>query len=148
VLVVIESFETRPALSFRNLPEVQLIKVGELNAYDVLCNDWIVFEQEHLPIADGPITTEPDAYGKAEPLPDIEPEDGAPYGAGSHAPLEDGSEPAGYPIKGNADSMLYHVPARRTTSARSPRCGSPRPTPPRPPASRSHRARPTRRRDS
>jgi large subunit ribosomal protein L4 len=110
VLVVIESFETAPALSFRNLPEVQLIKVGELNAYDVLCNDWIVFEQEHLPIADGPITTEPDAYGKAEPLPDIEPEDRAPYGAGSHAPLEDGSEPAGYPIKGNADSMLYHVP--------------------------------------
>jgi large subunit ribosomal protein L4 len=110
VLVVIESFETAPALSFRNLPEVQLIKVGELNAYDVLCNDWIVFEQEHLPIADGPIKTEPDAYGKAEPLPDIEPEDRAPYGAGSHAPLEDGSEPAGYPIKGNADSMLYHVP--------------------------------------
>jgi len=110
VLVVIESFETAPALSFRNLPEVQLIKVGELNAYDVLCNDWIVFEQEHLPSADGPITTEPDAYGKAEPLPDIEPEDRAPYGAGSHAPLEDGSEPAGYPIKGNADSMLYHVP--------------------------------------
>ena len=31
--------------SFRNLPEVQLIKAGELNAYDVLCNDWIVFTQ-------------------------------------------------------------------------------------------------------
>ena len=31
------------ALSFRNLPEVQLIQVGELNAYDVLANDWIVF---------------------------------------------------------------------------------------------------------
>ena len=40
------------ALSFRNLPEVQLIKVGELNAYDVLCNDWIVFEQGLLPTAD------------------------------------------------------------------------------------------------
>jgi large subunit ribosomal protein L4 len=110
VLVVIESFETAPALSFRNLPEVQLIKVGELNAYDVLCNDWIVFEQGHLPTADGPIKTEADGYGTAEPLPDVEPEDRAPYGAGSHAPLEDGSEPAGYPVKGNADSMLYHVP--------------------------------------
>ncbi len=33
-----------------------------------------------------------------------------PYGAGSHVALEDGSEPAGFPIKGNADSMLYHVP--------------------------------------
>lgn len=36
--------------------------------------------------------------------------DDAPYGAGSHAPLEDGSQPEGFPIKGNADSMLYHVP--------------------------------------
>ncbi|WP_436492369.1 50S ribosomal protein L17, sunset domain variant [Actinokineospora sp. HUAS TT18] len=36
--------------------------------------------------------------------------DEAPYGEGSHAPLEDGSQPEGFPIKGNADSMLYHVP--------------------------------------
>jgi large subunit ribosomal protein L17 len=35
----------------------------------------------------------------------------APYGEGSHAPLDDPQEaPAGFPIKGNADSMLYHVP--------------------------------------
>jgi large subunit ribosomal protein L17 len=35
----------------------------------------------------------------------------APYGEGSHAPLEDASEaPEGFEIKGNADSMLYHVP--------------------------------------
>jgi large subunit ribosomal protein L17 len=33
-----------------------------------------------------------------------------PYGAGSHAALEDGSEPEGFPVKGNADSMLYHAP--------------------------------------
>ncbi|NMN96291.1 50S ribosomal protein L17 [Antrihabitans stalactiti] len=33
--------------------------------------------------------------------------------AGSHAPLEDGSQPEGFPIKGNADSMLYHVPDSR-----------------------------------
>jgi large subunit ribosomal protein L17 len=30
--------------------------------------------------------------------------------AGSHAPLEDGSMPAGFEIKGNASSKLYHVP--------------------------------------
>ncbi len=36
--------------------------------------------------------------------------DDAPFGADSHAPLEDGSQPDGFPIKGNADSMLYHVP--------------------------------------
>ncbi len=35
----------------------------------------------------------------------------APYGEGSHAPLDDVDEaPEGFPIKGNADSMLYHVP--------------------------------------
>ncbi|HEY0639233.1 MAG TPA: 50S ribosomal protein L17 [Pseudonocardiaceae bacterium] len=34
----------------------------------------------------------------------------APYGEGSHAPLDDDSQPEGYPIKGNAGSMLYHTP--------------------------------------
>jgi large subunit ribosomal protein L17 len=34
----------------------------------------------------------------------------APYGEGSHAPLADGGEPDGFPIKGNDDSKLYHVP--------------------------------------
>jgi large subunit ribosomal protein L22 len=29
---------------------------------------------------------------------------------GAHAPLDDGSQPDGFPIKGNADSMLYHTP--------------------------------------
>jgi large subunit ribosomal protein L4 len=47
-LVVIERDDINAALSFRNLPEVQLIQVGELNAYDVLCNDWIVFTQAAL----------------------------------------------------------------------------------------------------
>ena len=35
--------------------------------------------------------------------------DGA-YGPGSADPADDGSGPAGYPIKGNADSMLFHTP--------------------------------------
>jgi len=33
--------------------------------------------------------------------------------AGSAAPDADGSAPDGFPIKGNADSMLYHVPGSR-----------------------------------
>ena len=36
-----------------------------------------------------------------------------PNGPGSAAPLEDGSAPEGFPDKGNADSMLYHVPEGR-----------------------------------
>ena len=52
-LVVVEHLATPAALSFRNLPEIQLIKATELNAYDVLCNDWIVFERALLPTASG-----------------------------------------------------------------------------------------------
>ena len=36
-----------------------------------------------------------------------------PYGAHSALPLEDGSAPEGFDIKGNADSMKYHVPGSR-----------------------------------
>ena len=49
VLVVLDARRRSAALSFRNLPDVQLILVGELNAYDVLCNDWIVFTKATCP---------------------------------------------------------------------------------------------------
>ena len=45
VLVVLDRDDTNAALSFRNIPAVQIIRTGELNAYDVLCNDYIVFTQ-------------------------------------------------------------------------------------------------------
>ncbi len=56
--------------------------------------------------ADKPKATETPKVEDAK----VSEQDGAPYGEGSHAPLEDGSAPEGFPIKGNADSMLYHVP--------------------------------------
>lgn len=37
----------------------------------------------------------------------------APASTGSHAPLEDGSQPEGFPIKGNESSKLYHRPGTR-----------------------------------
>ena len=37
--------------SFRNLADVQVVTTGELNAYDVLCNEWIVFSKATLPAA-------------------------------------------------------------------------------------------------
>jgi large subunit ribosomal protein L17 len=43
-----------------------------------------------------------------------ESDDEHPYGAGSHAALEDGSQPEGFPIKGDADSMTYHEPEAAT----------------------------------
>jgi large subunit ribosomal protein L4 len=51
VMVVVSPSEEIAIKSFRNVPEVQLTLVGELNAYDVLCNDWIVFSKDSLPIA-------------------------------------------------------------------------------------------------
>ena len=116
-LVVIDSWESPVALSFRNLPEVQLIKAGELNAYDILCNDWIVFEQSQLPTApaSGPeAESELIAEHGQEPAEgprDADDDDGtSPFGPGSHAALADDGQPDGFPIKGNASSMLYHVP--------------------------------------
>ena len=120
-LVVVGRDDAAAAMSFRNLPKVQLIGPGELNAYDVLCNEYIVFTKDLVPVSvvgDGSATTEPAAKKPAAKKPaakkpaaekvvDVET---APYGAGSHAATEDDSEPKGFPIKGNADSMLYHGP--------------------------------------
>ena len=49
VLVVLDPSDANAALSLRNIPEVQLITTGELNAYDVLCNDTVVFTSSTLP---------------------------------------------------------------------------------------------------
>lgn len=51
VLIVLNRDDSAAALSFRNLPDVQLIEASELNAYDILCNDWIVFTRATLPTA-------------------------------------------------------------------------------------------------
>jgi large subunit ribosomal protein L4 len=52
VLVVLQRSEVAVARSFRNLPQVQVLEVGELNAYDVLCNDVVVFSKATLPVAE------------------------------------------------------------------------------------------------
>jgi large subunit ribosomal protein L4 len=49
VLVVLNDGDGVAARSFRNLPEVQLINARELNAYDVLVNDVVVFTKDNLP---------------------------------------------------------------------------------------------------
>jgi large subunit ribosomal protein L4 len=49
VLIVLGPADDAAYLSFRNLPNVQVIKASELNAYDVLCSDWVVFTQATLP---------------------------------------------------------------------------------------------------
>jgi len=49
VLVVLDREDDAAARSLRNLPKVHLILPSELNAYDVLCCDWIVFTRDTLP---------------------------------------------------------------------------------------------------
>lgn len=53
VLVVVKSPNGNEAKSFRNLADVHVVLTSELNAYDVLVSDWVVFSQDSLPKTDG-----------------------------------------------------------------------------------------------
>ncbi len=124
VLVVVGRDDASAALSFRNLTNVQVISPGELNTYDVLCNDWLVFSKDVVPAADGPTAGQrvetavavEAASEKLEAAGDSDDDgvsnlvDPTPFGDGSHAPIDGDEMPEGFPIKGNADSMLYHLP--------------------------------------
>lgn len=52
VMMVVAANDDTAVRSFRNLSSVQLVEAGELNAYDVLCSDWLVFTSETLPGGD------------------------------------------------------------------------------------------------
>jgi large subunit ribosomal protein L4 len=120
-LVVVNPNDTNTIRSFLNLTEVQLIEVNELNAYDVLCSDWVVFSKSTLPgeVAEGAAPAKA-AAKKADAKKDTaEPATAKPAAAkpaaadlpaGAKAPKADGGAPKGYEIKGNVDSGLYHVP--------------------------------------
>ena|SRR5687767_12935533 len=49
VLVVVGHDDVDISKSFRNLPDVHVLLASELNAYDVLCSDWVVFTEATLP---------------------------------------------------------------------------------------------------
>jgi large subunit ribosomal protein L4 len=119
-LVVLTVDDHIAQLSLRNLPNVHLLTPGQLNTYDVLDSESVVFTEEALAeFLDGPIGTpkgespasEQVSFTKSAPAAHADTDtDEHPYGPDSHAPLADGSQPEGFPVKGNADSMLYHVP--------------------------------------
>ena len=50
VLVVLDAADVATWKSFRNLGDVHLLVPGELNAYDVLVADWIVFTPGTVPV--------------------------------------------------------------------------------------------------
>ncbi len=74
VLVVLDADARIAAKSFRNLPEVQVILDRELNAYDVLVNDAVVFTRATLPSSGPTTTTDVDASADA-PGTDVEEQD-------------------------------------------------------------------------
>ena len=49
VVVVVGADDDLAVKSFRNLQEVHLLEPGELNAYDILCADYVVFAKSTLP---------------------------------------------------------------------------------------------------
>jgi large subunit ribosomal protein L4 len=53
VLVVVTTAASDVAKSMRNLADVHVVLTTELNAYDVLCSDWVVFSQDSLPATEG-----------------------------------------------------------------------------------------------
>ena len=124
-LVVVDRNDTNTIKSFLNLREVQLIERAELNAYDILCNEWIVFSKATLPGGTGEATAPAVATKRssirsaaavtADSADDAEDAAAevsadADLPAGAVAATADGSAPVGHEIKGNRDSMLYHVP--------------------------------------
>ena len=48
VMMVVSGDDNTAIRSFRNLPSVQIVEAEELNAYDILCSDWLVFTTETL----------------------------------------------------------------------------------------------------
>ncbi|MEO7429819.1 MAG: 50S ribosomal protein L4, partial [Acidimicrobiales bacterium] len=67
VLAVLRPEDSAIWKSLRNLDNVHICGVGELNAYDVLVSDWVVFTPDTLPV-DRPITrgTHTDAASDTE----------------------------------------------------------------------------------
>jgi large subunit ribosomal protein L4 len=144
MLVVLDRSDIVSLKSVRNLDNLHVIVADQLNTYDVLCADDVVFTQAALdafvagPVAqvktadlevtiveaaaEKPVEAKKarkaDKADKAVALADTEEAadtadtDGG-FGPDSHAALQDGSAPAGFEVKGNKDSMKYHVPGSR-----------------------------------
>jgi large subunit ribosomal protein L4 len=126
VLVVLARDEDIAWLSLRNVATLHLLSYDQLNAYDVLLSDDVVFSAAALEaFVAGPasgkslkaaasfveavevIEAAPEASEK--PAEAEKPEKAAKSPYGKHSYVGD-NPPAGFDIKGNADSMKFHTP--------------------------------------
>jgi large subunit ribosomal protein L4 len=73
-LVVVPAEATTAQLTFRNLPEVHVLTPGELNTYDVLVSDVVVFSSDTLPTAAPAESAEPEVKAAPEPVVASDPE--------------------------------------------------------------------------
>jgi large subunit ribosomal protein L4 len=61
ILVVLTREDEATWKSLRNLQNVHVLVTGELNAYDVLVSDWVIFTEDSLPQPKAPKTEEASA---------------------------------------------------------------------------------------
>jgi large subunit ribosomal protein L4 len=112
-LVVLERSDAVTWLSLRNAHEVHIVAVDQVNTYDVLATDDIVFTRgayEAFVNGTGSASARsaPVEIAVVETVADEDAKPELPTGA--KAPLKSGGAPKGYEVKGNADSGLYHEP--------------------------------------
>ncbi|MGY5766216.1 50S ribosomal protein L4, sunset domain variant [Brachybacterium sp. DNPG3] len=113
VLVVLHRDDDLGALSTRNLATTHVLYADQLNTYDVMLSDDVVFTSAALEdfVATATLSLPTSGFAKAKAAaaaPAAAVEEGA-FGAGSAAPLADGSAPEGFTIKGNQGSMKFHT---------------------------------------
>ena len=117
LLVVVRRDDDLGALSTRNLPTTHVLYADQVNTYDVMLSDDVVFTAGaledfvaaatlSLPTSDVAAATTGASSAPAAAPAAAE----APFGEGSAAPLADGSAPAGFTVKGNQGSMKFHTP--------------------------------------
>ncbi|MEE1651917.1 50S ribosomal protein L4 [Brachybacterium sp. J144] len=116
LLVVVSRDDDLGALSSRNLPTTHVLYADQVNTYDVMLSDDVVFTAGALEdfVAQATLALPTSSFAAARaasaaPAPAAAVEEG-PHGAGSAAPLADGSAPEGFDIKGNQGSMKFHTP--------------------------------------
>ena len=91
VLVVLSRADGVAARALRNLARVTTVDAGELNAYDVLAHDWVLFTDETLPTAE-PADREADAI--ADEAAAADPDDAASGTAADEPAEADGDDGA------------------------------------------------------
>ena len=103
-LVVLERSDALTWLSLRNAPQVHIVAVDQLNTYDVLASDDVVFTKGAYDVFVGRVqgtTTSSSTAAPAEAAPADEPV--LPEGA--KAPLKSGKNPKGFEVLGKTSGV-------------------------------------------